>query len=171
MHVAPPAIRLSHSPSHRDPLEKNWPLIFKLAVAWARYIPRGKGWFARTLGRTVGKDIQTFITTRHGAKVAVCPQSLDTYSYTVTHHGCWEKDVQETLKMVLRNGECFKDIGANAGIVSLDVCAAFDGDLIVHAFEPLPYLAAALQTSVLANKFRSFAVHQSLLGNSPSEAI
>ncbi len=64
---------------------------------------------------------------------------------------CWEKEV--------RGAKVIFDVGANAGIYSL-VALAIQPDVIVHAFEPTPEIAAHLRETAALNGLDHLFVHE-----------
>ena len=94
------------------------------------------------------------IRTRTGALLAVDPVDLDFYCQVQLQNGVWEEDVLGACLRAIRPGDVFYDIGANAGIVAVDVARTFGERVTVHAFEPQPTLAASLATSIALTRSR-----------------
>jgi FkbM family methyltransferase len=157
-----------NAPAH-DYSEK-LPLAFRCACGWMKYAPRGKGWVPRRIGRSLGRGMTCAIRTRADALLAVDPANLDFYCQVQLQHGVWEQDVLDACLRVIRPGDVFYDIGANAGIVTIDVARTFGEDVTVHAFEPQPTLADSLTVSIELNRFTRAQVHRLLLGDTPGEA-
>jgi FkbM family methyltransferase len=71
---------------------------------------------------------------------------------------CWEA-IAKTAKVVL-------DVGANAGIYSL-AALAVQPDVVVHAFEPTPEIAARLRATAKLNGLENLYIHEAaVLGES-----
>jgi FkbM family methyltransferase len=135
-----------------------------------KYAPRGRGWVPRRIGRTFGHGMTCSIRTRTGARLAVDPANLDFYCQVLLQNGAWEDDVLDACLRLMQPGDVFYDIGANAGIISVDVARTFDDEVTVHAFEPQPTLARSLAASIGLNAFTRAHVHQVLLGDRRGEA-
>jgi FkbM family methyltransferase len=146
------------------------PLAFRCACGWMQYAPRARSWVPRRIGRTVGRGMTCAIRTRAGARLAVDPVNLDFFCHVHLHDGVWEEGVLDACLRVTRPGDVFYDIGANAGIVAVEVARTLGGDVTVHAFEPQPSLAHSLAISIALNGFRRAHVHRLLLGDASGEA-
>src|SRR5271156_3202457 len=114
------------------------PLTFLFAYWWLKYAPRAKGWMPRRIGRSIGKNMTCYIHTRAGARLAVDPYNLDFYCLVKERNGVWEEDVLDAVLKVVQPGDVFYDIGANAGMLTLEVAQTLRGAVTVHAFEPQP---------------------------------
>ena len=156
-------------------LAASWPrkngLVMWAAMRWFTLMPKKKAWGARMLGRTVGRSMRATIRTRSGGTVAVDPGCLDIYTATVAARGVWEPMIHDVCKAIARPGGVFYDIGANAGIVAIDVAAHFGGRVPVVAFEPLPSLASHVALSArLSGLENCVTVFDVMLGEKPGEA-
>lgn len=145
------------------------PLAFRCACGWMKYAPRARSWVPRRIGRIVGRGMTCAIRTRAGALLAVDPVNLDFFCHVHLHDGVWEEGVLDACLRVTRPGDVFYDIGANAGIVAIDVARTFGGDVTVHAFEPQPTLVSSLRISIALNAFTRTQVHRLLLGDTSGE--
>ena len=146
------------------------PLAFRCACGWMKYAPRARGWLPRRIGRTIGRGMSCAIRTRAGARLAVDPINLDFYCQVQLHNGVWEEDVLDACLRVIQPGDVFFDIGANAGIVTVDVAWTFGESVTIHAFEPQPTLARTLAISIGLNTFTRVHLHRLLLGDAPGVA-
>ena len=144
------------------------PLRFRIALWWARKMPRAKGWFPQQVGRRVGSGVTCHMTLPGGAKIAVDPHHLEIYTGILT--GRWDADVGRVLCEVVRPGGVLFDIGANSGVMSMEAAQAVNGDLSVIAFEPQPELATACAVSAHLNGFERVRVLRCLLGQEGGEA-
>src|SRR5882724_8541385 len=126
---------------------------FKLSRFWARHIPRGKGWFPRQIGRRFGGGMRDTIRTASGARLAIDPGSLDMYCSITNQGGLWDADVLEVCCRFLKPGGVFYDIGANVGLMSLEVAKRFGDQVRIFSFEPQPSLAHTLAISARLNNF------------------
>lgn len=112
----------------------------------------------------------SFILTRAGARLAVDPTNLDFYCLVKLRNGVWEEDVLNACLRILQPGDVFYDIGANAGIITLDVAKSFGEGVAIHSFEPQPTLARSLKISIALNEFRNVELHEMLLGEQQGAA-
>jgi FkbM family methyltransferase len=145
------------------------PLPFRLARWWTKRGPRGKGFVPRFAGRHFCRATRTLIHTEHGAKLAVYPGSLDVYSYIWAHGGTYEPQVVDACQRLLRAGEAAFDIGANVGLVSLELSARFRGQLRLASIEPQPQLARHIAISAKLNAFEKLEVFNCLLSDDEGE--
>ncbi len=132
-----------------------------------RYLPRGKGWVPRRLGRTVFKNTKGLIRIWNGVLLPVNPDSLEFYIALSNSKGCV---VTEMCQRVLNPGNCFFDIGANIGSVSLGLAKAFKDQVYIHAFEPQAALARHVSISAALNGFENVFAYQTLVGEAEGEA-
>ena len=148
---------------------EDMPVSIVLAKLWNKYIPRGKGWFPRFIGRLFGKQLKTYIRTKHGAYLAIEPYSLDVYMHMLNHGRTWNEHVFDACKSFLSDGCVFYDIGANVGYVSIEMARIFEDKLSVISFEPQPSLARIITLSSRLNEFKNIKVFDLMLGDSEGE--
>ncbi len=141
------------------------PLSFRIAVWWARYMPRGKAYVSRLIGKFLVNDAHILIRTRSEALLAVTPCSLDTYTYVLVNGRVMAGEVIDACCHLLDEGMVFFDIGANAGVVTLEVANKFRDSVTICAFEPQEAFARNLAVSLKLNAFTNASVHQLLVGN------
>lgn len=147
------------------------PFLMSVAMAWARYAPRYKGLVPRVIGRRFGRGMRTTVRTRSGGTIAVDSNNLDIYATMMLRGGVWEPHIQDACQAVVRPGDIVFDIGANAGIVAIDLAARMKGNLTVIAFEPIPSLARCLALSAaLSGLGRAITVYEAMLGATEGEA-
>jgi FkbM family methyltransferase len=127
-------------------------------IAWiTRLLPRGRGAFPRWVGKTFSSYFsKCYFTTRHGAKLAIPPSSLDLIIRTKIWNNSWEHWVFDTCQWVLPANGVVYDIGANVGYMAIELLHKFP-----HAkgilFEPQPLLDIAIQHSINLNHFNDRA--------------
>ncbi len=137
------------------------PLPLKLAELWVRYSPKGKGAFPRLVGRTFGTS-NNWMTTRHGARLAMARASMDTYAAIL--NGNWNEHVLTTCARFMAKGGVFYDLGANVGHMSIEMAQMFAGEVTVIAVEPQPDLSRAVALSARLNNFTGVRVYEVMLG-------
>jgi FkbM family methyltransferase len=144
------------------------PFALRFSQLWFRHALRGRAAVPRTIGRSVARSMRTVIRTEHGAVLAVYPGTLDAYCSISAQGGTFGREVVNTCHRLLRAGETAFDVGANVGLVSLELCSRFAGDLRVVSFEPLPELAKHLAISAELNDF-DIRVFDCLVGDQAGE--
>jgi len=87
------------------------------------------------------------------------PEALTSMTgYVLREQGDWFEDEIRFLRRIVPRGAVAIDIGANFGVYTLTFAAAAGGEGAVIAFEPSASTAAALQSSVDANRFTQVCV-------------
>src|SRR4051794_33340759 len=100
--------------SERSP----WP--FTVARAWSSHAPRARSWFPRQVGRIVGSQWRTVVRSNVGALLAVDPANLDVYAH-IARDGAQDPWVLQACQRLVKPGDVFFDVGANAGFIALSV--------------------------------------------------
>ncbi|HJQ60555.1 MAG TPA: FkbM family methyltransferase [Vineibacter sp.] len=121
------------------------------------------------IGRTLLKNTRMTIPLRSGARLAVDTSQLDIYCRINLDKGVWDGHVLDVCLRLLRPGDVFYDIGANAGVFSVECARKFGDTLDVQAFEPQPTLAARIRDSAVINGLSRVAVHEVLLSDQVGE--
>jgi FkbM family methyltransferase len=146
------------------------PLLVKFAFFWNRHAPRGRGFVPRRIGKLFGLDADYVIETAHGAKLRMDMSNLEVYAPIYNANGIWEPYVAGTCIRMLRPGEVFFDIGANAGMVTLETRAVLGDSISIFSFEPQPTLAESLRRSLAINGYANVKVTECLLGDEEGSA-
>lgn len=139
------------------------PWAFSAALAWASRAPRARSWLPRQIGRTLGSRWRAIIQTESGTLLAVDPSNLDVYT-TIARDGSQDPWVLQTCLSLVKPGEVFFDVGANAGFMSLSVATHFHDEVRVFAFEPQPSLARSVAVSAHLNNLKRCHVFETMLG-------
>jgi FkbM family methyltransferase len=139
-------------------------VIENVLMMYARRFPirRGKLRIIDSLWETVLSDSNTvrMATLKHGKFKMACDLNemlqrqfyfFGTYFLEEDILRCWEASAKRA-KVVL-------DVGANAGIYSL-AALAVQPDVVVHAFEPTPEIAARLRATAKLNGLENLYVHE-----------
>jgi FkbM family methyltransferase len=137
------------------------PLPMKVAQLWASHGTRARSWLPRQIGRVFGAGWRIFVAT-DGDKLAVDPHNLDVYTAIVRDRG-HEPWILRTCLRLIRQGDAFYDIGANAGYFSIGVARRVP-DVRVVALEPQPTLARAIAISAALNGLDNVLVLPAMLG-------
>jgi len=106
------------------------------------------GWLQKILGL---EDV--LVITSSGISLLLYPQ--DYVQYQILHHGIYEEKTLELIRSLLREGDCFIDVGSHIGLYSLEA-AKITGDLgKVFAFEPNPKTFTRLLINIYLNRFKN----------------
>lgn len=85
--------------------------------------------------------------------------------------GCYyEVDATATVLRLLRSGDCFIDVGANLGFLTLTGSRAVGPAGRVMAFEPNTTLAGRLKQALRVNKISNVTLFEQALGNADGRA-
>ena len=149
-------------------------LPIRAAIVLNRILPRGKGAVPRWIGARIRKDPRNTVMTRHGARLAVEPSSLDVYAHIVNAGRTWNWNVLAATAAMLRPGGTLYDIGANIGFVSLEIATIFrtadtSRQVSIVSFEPLPALAAAIRESAVLNGLTNVTVRSDVVSDQEGE--
>jgi FkbM family methyltransferase len=126
---------LKHSPALR------------IATAGYRLLPRGKGAFARAVGRFLVRDgFFVEVPTPHGCSIVASAATLDMGAFLQVDKD-WDDHVLEACIERTKDGGAFFDIGSNLGYMAISVARNGPKELAVVAFEPNPQLAQAIALS------------------------
>jgi len=143
--------------------------VWKVARWIHAHAPRGKGCIPRWIGRVAGDRVRAAIRTASGGRLVVNPTSFEVFAFIDVNGGLWEGHDVAACKAVLDAGQVFYDVGANAGLFSIEVAASYRDAVEVHAFEPQSSLARSLALSAALNGFRNLHVHPVALGEYEGE--
>lgn len=138
------------------------PLLLNVIATAMRILPRGRGVFARWMGSTFANHLSSsHVTTRHGAKLAIAPSSLDLIATAKIWDNAWEYWVYDSCKWVMPPKGVLYDIGANVGYMSIEMLHQLS-DCKAVMFEPRPALALALRRSIELNNLQDRACLQDI---------
>lgn len=94
---------------------------------------------------------------------------MERFAYFV---GCfYEIDITATVLRLLGRGDCFIDVGANLGFVTLTASRIVGHSGNVFAFEPNSALADRLKQTLLVNKIDNVIINEHALGDEKGEAV
>jgi FkbM family methyltransferase len=115
--------------------------------------------------RMAGRSAEELTWTRldFGAEILV---SLNDYAGKAAYFvGDLDRKVSETIKRIVRPGDRVLDIGANIGIVSLQLAKLVGKRGVVHSFEPNPSVSDLLRRSIERNELKNVFLHTCALGS------
>lgn len=132
---------------------------------------RRRGWrgfhFVRRLWCRAGGSPYVRLRTRHGALMEIQP-----FGYIenfLVRHGSYEGEVFDALRPFLGEGAVFWDIGSNLGLHAVTAKRLFPATT-VHAFEPVPELAARIRANASLNGVE-ITVHPLALSSRGGRAV
>ncbi len=136
-----------------------------LAAKLQRYLPRGKGFVPRLMGRLLNRRDCRFLTTRNGAKLVLSTNSLDVYATMRLNGNSWDYwDFLICLRSLV-DGYTFYDIGANVGYFTIEMAHVTKGSVRVVGFEPQTPLVNAINASIQLNEMKNVSVVHVLVGD------
>lgn len=98
--------------------------------------------------------------------------ALDDWMERLAYYlGCfYEIDATATVLDLLRRGDCFIDVGANLGFLTLTASRVVGSEGKVLAFEPNKTVADRLSHTLLVNRINNVFVHKHALGDEEGKA-
>ena len=139
-------------------------MLENVLVMYARRFPirRGKLRIIDSLWQTLLSDRSTHrvATLKHGRFKMSCDlkEMLQRQFYFFGTYFL-EEDILRCWEATARWAKVVLDVGANAGIYSL-AALAVQPDVVVHAFEPTPEIAARLRATAKLNGLKNLYVHE-----------
>lgn len=105
------------------------------------------------------------LETIHGFKLHINPALDNGVELSLHETGTYEKGILVYLLSILKKGDCFVDVGANIGIMSIFAaeCVGREGKIL--AFEAHPKTAILLQENIELNGLKNIQVCQYALGS------
>lgn len=138
-----------------------------------RHVPRGKGSIPRHIGKLLSQDGKYYLTTKHGAKLFLSPDSFDVYATMHREQNSWDYEdfriCLDSLPPEHTHGGVFYEIGANVGYFAVEA-AHLRAQAKVYAFEPQTSLVSAIKHSIEANSLRNIRIFDALLGDREGES-
>lgn len=112
----------------------------------------------------------TLITTSHGFHILVDPDDPN-HESRIFALGTLEAGTLHVMRRLLRPGDCFIDVGANIGFLSLAASHMVGSGGIVIAVEPLPRNHDRLVFNVDLNQIQNISTFRVALGSRSAEAV
>jgi FkbM family methyltransferase len=105
------------------------------------------------------------LETIHGFKLHINPALDNGVELSLHETGTYEKGILLYLRSILKKGDCFVDVGANIGLMSIFAaeCVGREGKIL--AFEAHPKTAILLQENIELNGLKNIQVCQYALGS------
>lgn len=105
------------------------------------------------------------LKTIHGFKLHIDPAKDNGVELSLHETGTYEKGILLYLRSILKKGDCFVDVGANIGLMSIFAaeCVGKEGKIL--AFEAHPKTAILLQENIELNGLENIQICQYALGS------
>lgn len=108
---------------------------------------------------------EVIVKTRFGFSIHLDPSFDKNIENVIYERGVYEQGTTEYIRQTLKAGDCFVDVGANIGYLSLVAAAAVQSNGRVYAFEPVHSTFEILEKNKELNGFKHIQTHQFALGN------
>lgn len=155
-------------------LSRQWRLIVLvrlLRCAWADFPGRWRlERFVLREVRAIGPSLPPEIVSAHdGFRIWADPAEwIGQYIYAT---GRYEESTVALMTRLLRPGDCFVDVGANVGYLTLVAARAVGLTGSVIAFEPLPTARASLEHNVVLNNLSHVSIRGEAVGDRTASAV
>lgn len=107
----------------------------------------------------------------NGLKLWIDPENDDGVERSLYYTGSYETGTLEFIKNNLKKGECFVDVGANIGLMSLHAAKVIGSQGKVYSFEPHPNTVKILRFNVSLNSIENIDVLEKGVGSQSGNAI
>lgn len=128
---------------------------------------KGAGRLRRYLGALLVPPARgpVVVPTTLGFSICVDPYRDQGVERMIYYEGIYEAGTLHVLSKVLRPGDCFVDVGANIGLISLAGGLAVGSAGHVYAFEPVPSTYEMLERNIAFNGARNIHAYPIALGS------
>ena len=96
---------------------------------------------------------EVIVKTRFGFSIHLDPTFDKNIENVIYERGVYEQGTTEYLRETLKPGDCFIDVGANIGYLSMVAAATVGNSGEVHAFEPVSTTFDLLEKNKTLNNF------------------
>jgi FkbM family methyltransferase len=111
------------------------------------------------------------LKTLHGFLLKIDPANDNGVELSLHETGTYEKGILFFLKDFLKKGDCFVDVGANIGLMSLFASQCVGENGTVLSFEAHPETSELLNYNISLNKFKNIRVFDCALGGQKGEGV
>ena len=108
---------------------------------------------------------EVIVKTRFKFKIQVDPSFDKNIENVIYQRGVYEQATTEYIRQTLNRGDCFVDVGANIGYLSLVAAATVGTKGAVYSFEPVSTTFKILEKNKSINDFSQLILHPFALGN------
>lgn len=109
--------------------------------------------------------------TRYGFYLKIDPVNDQGVERSIYYTGTYEKGSLAIMKHMLRPGDCFVDVGANIGLMSIFASQLVGPAGKVWAFEPNPLTARILEENIRINHSQNIEQSRYAVGKIPGNAL
>lgn len=106
----------------------------------------------------------------NGLKLWIDPENDNGVERSLYYTGSYEAGTLNFIKNYLKRGDCFVDVGANIGLMSIEASMAVGNDGKVYSFEPHPETSKILRFNIDLNVINNIEVIQKGVGSKNGEA-
>jgi len=110
------------------------------------------------------------LKTNHGFLISINPSIDNGVELSLHETGTYEKGILSFLKSVLKPGDCFVDVGANIGLMSMFTAQCVGPSGKILAFEAHPLTSEILRKNILLNGYQNIVVLNYALGSTEGKA-
>jgi FkbM family methyltransferase len=111
------------------------------------------------------------VKTHYGFWLRIDPVKDKGVERSIYYTGTYEKGSLAIMKQLLRKGDCFVDVGANIGLMSLYASKLVGTKGKVWAFEPNPDTALILEMNIRINNATNIELSRYAVGKNPGKAL
>lgn len=111
------------------------------------------------------------IETLHGFKLIIDPVKDQGVENVVYYTGTYERGTMDLLSCLLKPGDCFVDVGANIGLMTVHAARIVGMGGHVYAFEPNIETHRLLQQNIKLNDLRCVELSTKALGAASSAGV
>jgi FkbM family methyltransferase len=111
------------------------------------------------------------VKTRYGFWLRIDPVKDKGVERSIYYTGTYEKGSLAIMKQLLHKGDCFVDVGANIGLMSLYASKLVGAKGKVWAFEPNPDTALILEMNIRINNATNIDLSRFAMGKNPGKAL
>lgn len=105
-----------------------------------------------------------------GLKLWIDPEKDDGVERSLYYTGSYESGTIGFIRNYLKKSDCFVDVGANIGLISLEASREVGSQGNVYSFEPHPYTAKILRFNISLNSMENIKAIEKGVGSEKGEA-
>jgi FkbM family methyltransferase len=106
----------------------------------------------------------------NGLRLWIDPVNDNGVERSIYYSGSYESGTIDFIKKHLKKGDCFVDVGANIGLMSIEASESVGSQGKIYSFEPHPDTAKILRFNIDLNSFENIEVIEKGVGSKSGEA-
>jgi len=106
----------------------------------------------------------------NGLKFWIDPVNDNGVERSLYYTGSYESGTLDFIKNHLKKGDCFVDVGANIGLMSIEASKAVGSEGTIYSFEPHPNTVKILRFNIDLNSIKNIHVIEKGVGSKSGEA-